>query len=114
VLPAGVGPVVGVEAAAVVGDAHAYRLAVVPQGNDDTTGAGVLADVGQRLLEDAVHGRLERVGHALVEAHVDLVLDALAMCEVGQVVTNRCAEAALGQDGRTELREQVPESADLR
>ena len=81
-----VGVLGGVEAAAVVAHAHPNVRLVLVNLHDGPLGAAVLGGVGERLLHDPVHRRLDlrRVALALtallagyVDAHVDI--DALTL-----------------------------------
>ena len=71
---------VGLEAGAVVGDAELDGPVVLDHRDRHAAGAGVLDDVGQRLLHEPVQGALQlgrvaRVRAALFVGEIDVELD---------------------------------------
>ena len=112
--PPGGGGGVGIEAATVVADLQDPAASVAPGGEPDVARAGVLADVLERLLEDAqdhhLLGVAELVGR---RRQVDLHRGPGQRVERGGRVADRPVQADLVEDRRPQLADERAHVAQL-
>lgn len=86
----------GLEALAIVLDLHRHIGRVVVHGDQYVAGLGVFADIGQRLLHDAVDRELGRLRQLhLLQVRCDL--DAAAFAEFACQDFQRRGQAQVGQ-----------------
>ena len=96
--------VVGGDAAAVVGDLEDDVVTFFGQADFHLVGSGVLADVGQRLLEDPEQRDRCALGEFdVVVGAKDAAGDAGTLGEVFGLTLDRCRETEVPQDARTQF-----------
>ena len=103
----------GSKPAAVVGDLHPHDVVVERDVDAHVLGAGVLGDVGERLLHEPIDGGLELGVEPAADLHLYVDLEPLDGREALPEALDRRRQPDLVQRRRSQLGDQRPQALDL-